>query len=170
LVYQLSGTRGRHGGVSSGDQLAKRIELIREHQAHIRPMADAQVEFERTSPDEAVEDVLDFLRQWPGHLFPRLVMILQAITEDVFGSYDLPTGDYRHYAATVEAHFRTPVLTTLEEYGLPAPLAARLLRFLPSAQTTDQLDEVLNELRRSPRIAGLSRFEEDMLRDTIDNL
>jgi hypothetical protein len=126
--------------------------------------------FADTKADEAVEDVLDFIREWPSHQFPRLLMVLQAITEDVFGRYNLRAGNYKHYASAVEALFRPPMLTTLEEYGLPAPLAARLQRFIPLDATTDQIDEVLNRLRGMPRITGISRFEEEMLRDTIDNL
>jgi hypothetical protein len=170
FVYQLSGARGRHGGVSSADQLATRLDILRRHRGQIPPMVDAQMQFAGTEPDEAVEDVLDFLRQWPGHLFPRLVMTLQAITEDVLGRYGLPAGRYGHYAATVEAQFLPPVLTTLEEYGLPAPLAVRLLPFLPAVQTVERLDELLNGLRRLRHITGLTPFEQDMLEDTIGGL
>ena len=176
FVYQLSGGRSRNG-VSSADQLAMRIDLIRRHQGRIRPLAEAQMQFDaqrlskEASADQAVENVLDFIRGWPGHQFPRLLIVLQAITEDVFRRHSLPAGDYRHYAAVAEALFRQPILTTLEEYGLPAPLTARLLRFLSSSgQTGDQVDEVLENLRHLPVIAGLSRFESDMLRDTIANL
>jgi hypothetical protein len=97
-------------------------------------------------------------------------MVLQSITEDVLHRYGLPAGDYKHYAAAVEAQFRPPMLTTLEEYGLPAPLTARLQRFLPIDQPVDKIDDVLQRLRQLPPISGLSSFEEDMLRDTIDGL
>jgi hypothetical protein len=58
----------------------------------------------------------------------------------------------------------------LEEYGLPAPLAARLGQFVPLNLPAGQIDEVLDRLCSMPRVAGLSRFEEEMLRDTINNL
>jgi hypothetical protein len=171
FVFQLAGSPRFRGGVSSGDQLTKRIDLLRQHKGEIRPLADAQMEFKQGSKiDEAVEDVLDFIRDWPSHLFPRLLMVLQAVTEDVLHRYDLPTGDYKHYAGTVAALFRPPMLTTLEEYGLPAPLTARLERFLPLDCPADQIDEMLYRLRNLPQIAGLSSFEEEMLRDTVDNL
>jgi hypothetical protein len=169
FIFQLSGSHFR-GGASSGAQLARRIDLIRQHHGQIRPLADAQMQFARSKADEAVEDVLDFIREWALHLFPRLRMVLQTIGEDVFHRYDLPAGDYKHYAGAVEALFRPPMLTTLEEYGLPAPLSARLQRFLPLDLPIDRIDEVIDRLRHLPGIAGLSRFEEDMLRDTIDNL
>ena len=125
FIFQLSGEQHR-GGVASDVQLATRINLLREHKGQIRPLADEQMRFAGTKADEAVEDVLDFIREWPSHRFPRLLMILQAITEDVFTRYGLPAGNYKLYASAVETLFRPPMLTTLEEYGLPAPLSARL--------------------------------------------
>jgi hypothetical protein len=97
-------------------------------------------------------------------------MILQAITEDVFTHYGLQAGNYKLYASAVETLFRPPMLTTLEEYGLPAPLSARLSQFIPLDSPAGQIDDVLDRLRSMPRVAGLSSFEEEMLRDTIDNL
>jgi hypothetical protein len=44
----------------------------------------------RSGADEAVEDVLDFIREWPSHRFPRLLMVLQAIAGAVFNRYGLP--------------------------------------------------------------------------------
>jgi hypothetical protein len=58
----------------------------------------------------------------------------------------------------------------LEEYGLPASLAARLLRFLPVVQTVDQLDDLLNGLRQLPRIVGFTQFEQEIINDTIAGL
>ena len=126
--------------------------------------------FAGTKADEAVENVLDFIREWPSHRFPRLLMTLQAVTEDVFTRYGLQAGNYKLYASAVETLFRPPMLTTLEEYGLPAPLSARLDRFIPLNLSAGQIDDVLDRLRSMPRVAGLSSFEEEMLRDTIDNL
>ena len=121
FIFQLSGGQ-RRGGVASYVQLATRINLLREHKGQIRSLTDTQMRFAGTKADEAVEDVLDFIREWPSHRFPRLLMILQAITEDVFTRYGLQAGNYKLYASAVETLFRPPMLTTLEEYGLPAPL------------------------------------------------
>ena len=123
FIFQLSGGQ-RRGGVASHVQLATRINLLREHKGQIRSLTDTQMRFAGTKADEAVEDVLDFIREWPSHRFPRLLMILQAITEDVFTRYGLQAGNYKLYASAVETLFRPPMLTTLEEYGLPAPLGS----------------------------------------------
>jgi hypothetical protein len=68
-------------------------------------------------------------------------------------------------------HFCPPILTALEEYGLPAPLTRQLLRFLPqAAESTYKLDEVLDGLRGLHNVAGLTHFEQEMLSDTIATL
>jgi hypothetical protein len=170
LVYELHGQRGMRNGVSSGNQLAARLGILRQHHGQISPMAAQQMSFNGTGPDEAVEDVLDFIRQWSGHLFPRLLMTVQSIADDVLRRYDLPAGDYRYYAASVEAQFRPPILTVLEEYGLPAPLTNRLLHLLPPLETMSRLDEVLTALRQIGEVRGLSRFEHEMLQDAIAGL
>ncbi len=169
LILQLSGGQ-QHAGVASGDQLATRISHLRRHKGQIRPLAEEEMSFARTKPDEAVEKVLDFIREWPTHRFPRLLMILQAITEDVFTRYNLQAGNYTIYASAVQTLFRPAMLTTLEEYGLPAPLTGRLGRFIPLGSPAGQIDDVLDQLRRIPPVSGLSRFEGEMLRDTINNL
>ena len=126
--------------------------------------------FAGTKADEAVEDVLDFIREWPSHRFPRLLMILQAITEDVFTRYGLPAGNYKLYASAVETLFRPPMLTTLEEYGLPAPLSARLASSSRSTRQQARSTTYSTGSAACHRVAGLSSFEEEMLRDTINNL
>ena len=169
LIFQLAGERNQ-GGASSAEQLATRISLLRQHRGDIRPLTDQQMSFSGTKPDVAVEDVLEFIREWPSHRFPRLLMALQAVTEDVFGRHGLPAGNYRVFASDVEALFRPPMLTTLEEYGLPAPLTSRLDGHIRLRTPPGQIDGVLDQLRRMPPVAGLSDFEDEMLRDTISNL
>lgn len=170
LVYLLSGARGRKNGVSSGRQLATRLDLLRQHHGELGPLAKAQMSFSGMSPDEAVEDVLDFLRQWTSHSFPRLLMALQSIAEDVLSRYGLSVGNYSYYASVVEAQFRPAMLMTLEEYGLPAPLTMRIISYLPEIHDSDKLDELLNRLRNLPYIPSLSSFEREMLDDAVNGL
>jgi DEAD/DEAH box helicase len=171
LIYHLSGGRPR-GGVASGTQLAVRIGRLRQHKGDIRSLADEEMRFSGTDANEAVENVLDFIREWPSHHFPRLLMTLQSITEDVLTYRNgLAAGNYELFASFVERLFRPPMLTTLEEYGLPGPLSLKLGRFISLDATAGQVDTVLEQLRKMPRVvAGLSRFEEEMLRDTTDSL
>jgi hypothetical protein len=169
FIYLLAGSP-HTDSVTSVAQLAMRISQARSHKGQIRTLADEQARFYGNTPDLAVDNVLGFIRDWASHRVPRHLMVLQSITEDVFERHDLPTGNYSHFAAMVAAFFRPPMTIVLEEYGLPAPLGARLDRFISLGLTTDRIDEVLDQLRRVPTLTGLGGFEQDVLRDTINNL
>jgi len=88
----------------------------------------------------------------------------------VFTRHGLPAGSYKLYASAVETLFRPAMLTTLEEYGLPAPLTTRLGRFITLNSPAARIDDVLDQLRHMRPVSGLSGFEREMLQDTIDNL
>src|SRR2546426_989194 len=112
--------------------------------------------------DLAVEDVLAFVRQWAGHIFPRHLMVLESIAREVFTRHHLAAGDYRYYASAVESQFLPTLLPTLEEYGLPSQLALRLLPYLPALRSGEQLDDVLGELRQLRGMPGLTPFERNL--------
>lgn len=115
-------------------------------------------------PDAAVDEVLNFLRNWAGHRVPRAIRALDTIQSEVLASSGLPTGSYGHYADRIEHCFLPSALTLLEEYGLPAQLALRFRRHL---RPESDLDEVLERLRRidGTRL-GLDGFELELWEDT----
>jgi hypothetical protein len=170
FVWELTGYRGLQHGASSGRQLATRLSLMQSYRGEIGHLVVQQMGFSDMEANDAIEDVLDFLRHWTGHIFPRFLMVLESIAADVFSRYDLPVGSYGYYASSVEAQFQLPVLTTLEEYGLPAPLAERLLQLLPRSEVNGALDEILASLRRLGKIAGLSVFEQEIVDDFLSGL
>jgi hypothetical protein len=169
LVYQLAGSP-RIGGVVSDSQLTTRINQFRRRGGEFRTLVDEQAQFAGGTKDAAIDNVLGFIRDWMSFRVPQYLRILQSIAEEVFERHGLPSGDYRYFAATVAALFRPPMTITLEEYGLPAPLADRLGRFISLDESPKRIDEVLNELRNIPKVAGLSTFEQGILSDTINNL
>jgi hypothetical protein len=73
------------------------------------------------SPDEAVERVLQFERNWMGFELPRLLMAVSRIQKEVLDKENLPAGDYSIFAAQAESLFRPPVITALDEYGYSYP-------------------------------------------------
>jgi hypothetical protein len=172
LIYELSGAPGKRNGVASGSQLATRLNILRRSGSSIKIMVQDQLAFRRSATDDAVQDVLDFVRHWATYQFPRLLMIVEAISTDVFSRYDLPAGSYAHYAQAVETQFRNPAFAALEEYGLPTPLFAHVLNVLPWLQVwlNGDLDSLLNVLREVSEVPGLGGFEADMWADTIANL
>jgi hypothetical protein len=172
LVYRLSGARGLRSGVASGRQLATRLDILRRNASHIGAMTTAQLAFHQSTEDDAVQDVLDFVRHWATYQFPRMLMIIEAISKDVFSRYGLPSGNYAHFAGAVEYQFRHPAFTALEEYGLPAPLFEHVLAVLPWLREwlNADLDALLNVLREVSEVPGLTAFEADMWADTIAGL
>jgi hypothetical protein len=170
LVYQLAGSP-RIGGVVSDSQLTLRLHKFRRFGGDFRTLVDEQAQSrENMSKDSAIDDVLGFIRDWLSFRVPQYLRILQSITEEVFERYDLPSGNYSHFAATAVALFGPPMTVALEEYGLPAPLTSRLGRFIALDESPRRIDEVLNDIRGMPKVTGLSSFEQDMLSDTISGL
>lgn len=172
LACKLSGTRGMRSGVTSGRQLATRLNILRRSGGNVKIMVQDQLAFRESTTDDAVQDVLDFIRHWATYQFPRLLMIIEAISRDVLSRYDLPSGSYAHFAQAVEAQFRHPAFAVLEEYGLPTPLFAHVLNVLPWLQAwlNGDVDSLLNVLREVTEVPGLTGFEADMWADTIENL
>lgn len=172
LAYRLSGTQGMRSGVTSGRQLATRLNILRRSGSDVKAMVQDQLAFRESATDDAVQDVLDFVRHWATYQFPRLLMIIEAISKDVFSRYDLLSGSYAHFAQAVESQFRHPAFAVLEEYGLPTPLFARVLNVLPWLQAwlNGDVDSLLNVLREVSEVPGLRGFEADMWADTIASL
>jgi len=67
--------------------------------------------------DAHIDDVLSFLRNWAGFNFPRLLRTMDLIQKEVLDEAD--AGNFLSYAAQVECWFRDPVISALDEYGLP---------------------------------------------------
>jgi hypothetical protein len=166
LVWQhfMKGA-GRVAGVSSGRQLALKLNRLR-----IMNMAELIAEEYRgvDSIDEAVEGVLEFLRQWPQFRFGRLAMAVQRIQNEVAAARGAPRAEYTFFVSQVEHLFSDPSLVALDEYGVPFPLAKQLEHRLASEGS---LDNTLNKLRQLD-IAKLriTPFERLLLRDVQTTL
>ena len=162
LIWEYLRSPAVRSSVRSARQLAFLLNKLRELKGQLRFLIIDQRRPEKV-PDDTVEDVLDFVRQWPGHHFPRLLLALQRIEEAVFARHGLPAGDYRFYANRVENLFLPPFALALEEYGIPVQLAVRLPGVLGP---TASLDDVLNGLRALDVSAmQLTPFEEHVILD-----
>src|SRR5260370_11642325 len=107
--------------------------------------------------DEAVKQVLDFLKLWANFHFPQFLRALDRIQKDVFRRAGMASGDYDVYASKVENRFVDPALIALEEYGIPLAVALKLRRYLGPYEN---LDGILENLRRLPiEKTNLSGFE-----------
>lgn len=134
--------------VGSGAQLAYKIDQFRRSKG---PSAYLRSELARrkdASPDDVVEDTLDFLRSWAASFaFPRYLLTIDRIQKAVFSKVRRPAGDYSFFAGQVENWFLNPALMALDEYGIPIQVSHKLQHLL-LPQGEGNLDAVLDRLRR----------------------
>lgn len=155
---------GKIGGVTSGKQLAFRVNQLRSNT--LRELIQAELT-DSASPDDAVEDVLDFVRQWPQYRFGRLAMAVNRIQNEVAIKSKIKPADYTYFIGQVENLFSDPVLSALDEYGIPFPLAKRLEGQLA---TNGDLDAALEKLRNlNISNLNLTNFEKRLLSDAKES-
>lgn len=134
-----------------------------------RELIQSQIEFLRgrsaeVDIDDVVQRILDFLRLWANHHFPRLLRALDRIQRDIFTSNGLSAGNYETFATSVENFFLDPTTVALDEYGIPIELARKIeSRLNPEGS----IDTALTRLKSlDPTQLGLSRFEIELIKDT----
>jgi rhodanese-related sulfurtransferase len=166
LIWQfLVGGGGMQAGVASGAQMAFKLQRL----ASMGPSPELIRELgQNREPDDAVEEALDFIRQWAGFRFPRLLTALDLIQREVLGAHGLRTGDYSAWAVRVENLFLRPPLIALDEYGIPPQVARKIQESFGRRETLDEILAVLKEL--SAEELRLTPFEKDLLRDTQSSL
>jgi hypothetical protein len=113
--------------------------------------------------DEAVKQVLDFLKLWANFHFPQFLRALDRIQKDVFRRAGMPSGNYDVYASKVENRFIDPPIIALEEYGIPLEVALKLRRHLRPYENLDTLLENLRRLRIEKTNFG--GFERSVIED-----
>ncbi len=166
IIDEFGGTRLGGGSARNARQLAAMISNLR-NQPTTRELVQRQLEYS-SSADEAVTRVLDFLRMWAGFHFPRLLRAISNIQRDVLAQQGLPTGNYEWFASQVESLFLDPVLSALDEFGIPLELGRKLSDVL---STNGDLDEALQRLRAFDlNSRELTNFEVELMEDARDHL
>lgn len=110
-----------------------------------REMISNQIE-RNTSPDEAVENVLAFLRGWASFNYPKYLIALNDIVNHVLLLKGLRACNYLPFAMTIEHLFQPSSFSALEEYGLPTEISEKLMN-REVFKKDDTLDVVVNNLR-----------------------
>lgn len=171
MVWEYLVDRGR-SGVFSGKQLAfKTFALVRGDDIPTRVKAEleqANPRFRAGSPDEAVERVFEFDRNWASFELPRLLMALSRIQEAIFRPRFGFAGDYSYFAARVETLFKTKAICALEEYGIPVQLSDKLSKRIDLGDDIDAALYALGAMDLST--LDLSDFEREVLDDVRSQL
>ncbi|WP_296602235.1 DEAD/DEAH box helicase [Nocardioides sp.] len=167
LLIRLTGTSGT---VRSAAQLGARVNMLRFQDGDVAALARQDIERRGTNVNEAIEDALDFARNWAQFKIPTALTAASALATDVLAdSGRIPTNP-GVFAGELENLFQPPFTAVLEEYGLPSATTLKLRRTL-GLDTAQNLDDVLDRLRNlgdAPR--RLTPFELEMLKDTQDTL
>lgn len=142
-------------GVSSGKQLHFRINQFRKA-GSIKKFIDTIVnEVDDNRPDEvneAIELSFDIQRHWINFQFPRYLMSLGNIANDVFKKHNLDVCDYSHFASLVECYFISPYVVPLDEYGLPIQVSIKIGDIIPIPSNIDEALVQLSGFKPSPQI------------------
>lgn len=164
------GSPGKLGGVFSARQLAFKLIKFRSAKA-VRTLIVEELASQRSNPDadEAVEDVLDFIRYWATFNFPRYLMAVDRIVKSVFERRGLRAGDFSIFASRLENQFLPAGVAALDEYGIPIQVGRKIAGRLGQPES---LDQALDQLRTITADEGLelSGFERSLVADAIDGL
>lgn len=162
LAWRHLGGRSS-AGVKTAVQLTYQINQYRSQPSYTAQLREAVKGKSGDEADEALETFLEFARQWLNFKAPRLMSAVNRIQAEVLRQHSYKPGDYAFFCGQLESMFMSPVIIALEEYGVPIQLGERLMPILDEPET---LDEALASLanRRAEDIAGISRFEQALIR------
>jgi hypothetical protein len=160
------GQRLGAGSVRTAKQLAYLIGRLQEKPTVSELIAD-QYDY-LNDADEAVHQVLDFMRLWATFHFPRLLLAIDQIQKYVLRRAGVRPGHFEPFASRVEHLFMDPALVALDEYGIPLEVARKLENELLS---NGDLDLVLDRLKSlNVDRTNLSNFEKLLVSDAQSSL
>lgn len=146
---QLGGaTSARQSSMRSASMMTKwtwDLYKIRSVPQFRRTMIQNQIDH-GTSPDDAVENVLAFLRGWASFNYPKYLTALSEVANYVLTKRGLNGCNYIPFAASIEHLFQPNSFSSLEEYGLPTEISEKLLASKLFGKD-DDLEVVVNSLR-----------------------
>lgn len=169
LIWKYFVSSPRVGGVSSGQQLAFKVDRFRKATTVKNLILRELASQESPDADAAVEDVLDFVRTWAGFHFPRYLMALDRIQREVFMPWIGAAGDYSAYASRVENMFTSTGLVALDEFGIPLQVAEKISDRLGDHSSVDGVLAGLRALSIDT-VSGLSAFERELVLDAQRSL
>ena len=147
-------------GVSSGEQLHFRLNQFRKA-GSIKNFITAIInteDFQTTDPiNSAIELAFDIQRHWINYQFPRYLMSLGDIANDIFRKNNLPLCDYSYFASLVECYFMAPYVIPMDEYGLPIQISKKIGDMI---EISSNMDDALKQLSNfSPMQEQFSSIE-----------
>lgn len=169
LIWQyIVKSNKKISNVSSGAQLCYKIHQFEKCKS-IPNYLNSILSGNKNAVDNNVEieNALDFMRQWLNYKFPRYLMALQDVVNEILKKRDLPLCDYSHYASCVESYFQPSYVIPFDECGLPIQISAKIRKFIKG----DRVDSALESLRKlEVKELHLSSFEKKYIEEIQCNL
>lgn len=164
LVYSLEGENLMEYLIASSSQLAWHINELRNQKSLPACLSEAvENRWENVSASEAINLRLKFIRNMVCFRLPRDIMAIQKIQADVLEREGYEPGDFSFFAEQLENMFLDPLLTALDEYGIPTQISTKIKHLiLPS----EHLNDLLAKLRLlAPRVERLqlTNFEKGLM-------
>lgn len=160
--YLIGG--GRVGGISSGSQLAFKINNLR-IVGNVKDLISNEID-EDEDPEkinEAIENILEFVRYWAQYNFPKYMMALNRVQKEIFEEAGFQTGDYSYFSSQIECLFTDPLFVALDEYGIPIQTSNKIKNILI---TDGNLDTLLSQIKELPiESLNITPFEKEILSD-----
>lgn len=145
LIWEFLVKGGKAGIYSSSQLTLKVFSFYRDHDIKTRIASElGDGRYQTNDPDEAVERILDFDRNWAGYTFPRLLMVIDSIQGYILKSKFGECGDYSFFAASIETLFRKSSLVALEEFGLPIQIGEKIDGQI---NISEEIDVAISQLR-----------------------
>ena len=153
--------------VSSGRQLCFKIRQFEKSKTisnYLRNIIDTK---KSDNNNDLIENALDFMRQWLNYKFPRYLMTLQDVANEILERKGLALCDYGFYASCVECYFTRPYIIPFDECGLPIQISTKIERYI----SNDSIDSAITSLKKlNVDEILLSTFEKSMIKYVQANL
>lgn len=168
LICDHLETRLMDYGISSSSQLAWHINELRTQKNIPSYLANAvDSDWSSGTASEAIGLSLKFIRNMVCYKLPRDIMAINKIQADVFIQKNIEPGDFSLFAEQLENLFMDPLLTALDEYGIPTQISTKIKgTILPSENLNDMLSK-LRLLTDAIDLMGLSSFEKNIMKWAI---
>lgn len=167
LIWQYIVNNRKFSSVSSGAQLCYKIRQFAKCKSIPDYLKTILSNKKTTDNNTEIESALDFMRQWLNYKFPRYLMTLQDVANEILEKRDLPHCDYSHYASYVESYFLPSYVIPFDECGLPIQISAKIRKSIKD-DTVDSAIKSLKELVVSE--LHLSPFEKNLIKEVQRHL
>lgn len=154
--------------VRSGKQLCFKIRQFEKSKTILNYLKNIiETKKPKDNNNDLIENALDFMRQWLNYKFPRYLMTLQDIANEVLERKGLALCDYGFYASCVECYFTKPYVIPFDECGLPIQVTTKIERYI----SDESIDSAMASLKKlNVDAIALSTFEKSMVKYVQANL